>query len=244
MRRVLAAALVAVLVTGTAAWGQGGPTFDIEGYGGYGTPAKHGGSYDPWESYRDLEIKSLPDGYRADCSGISDTLNPPEDEGSGNPVIKVVIAGEPAEPGDYTRNGCQMWFSPRNIHNRLGPGSIGVRVDWPMDQSMAFTIRAKLDGRNPQAETVEFSDGTEAEVTPTYIPPEPEAEVYIGWDGHPVDCDPGTVAVPAIVMTWPPSQGFLENAEDYIIENDLGWKVTDDGQWTWGPITVYACEVV
>ncbi|MDE0649331.1 MAG: hypothetical protein OXI12_03190, partial [Gammaproteobacteria bacterium] len=100
---------------------------DIEPLDRYGTPCEEG-RIDPSDSYCDLEIVHAD--TPGECDGVSDTLNPPE-PGSGDPVIRVYVDDEPAEPGDYQRNRCEIWLRPYRIHQRFGGESVGVRIDWP-----------------------------------------------------------------------------------------------------------------
>ena len=232
-----------MVIAADAAVGQTEP-FTVEPLDDYGSPCDS--TVEPWDTFCDLAIQPHQTNM-ADCSGISDTLNPPE-PGSGSAVVRVVVAGEPAEPGDYTRSGCEIWLRPDRIHQRLGTDSIGVRVDWPTNGSLAFTIRAKLEGRDPDP----------ANGDPNYIAPQPADVGAIEFDGTPIPAD----KLDAACDQWTSPSGWvyvaywvpvleIDAADDedgdggYRPVPGQGWVSHD---WSTDPptplpaVTIYACS--
>ena len=234
MKRLLIGVAALALAIPAVAWAaeyDDGAGFTIQPQDRYQTPARDGGAYDPWDSYRDLIIMTPNADWAAhQCDGISDTLNPPE-PGSGSPVISVVVDDDPAQRGDYTRSGCELWIHPDRIHQRLGPGSIGVRVDWPLNRSMAFTIRGKVDGRDPAEE-----DGG----ADSYVSPDFDESTAVNSEGAPLtaeelaeSCDDWTWGDVTYWAYWIP-----------VMEVEAGDWAPVDGQWVKvdTPHTVYTCS--
>ena len=200
----------------------------VEALDAYGSPCDD--TVEPWDSFCDLVIVRSDGGL--DCSKISDTLNPPE-PGSGSAVVRVVVAGEPAEPGDYTRSGCEIWLRPDRIHQRLGTDSIGVRVDWPTNGSLAFTIRAKLDGRDPDP----------ANGDPNYIAPQPADVGAIEFDGTPIPA----ADLDAACDQWTSPSGWVYVAYWVpVLEIAAGDYRPVAGSWIIPnpapAVTIYACS--
>ena len=184
MRTTTVTLVIAALLALAPAPAQAQVEIDVVPDGKYGTPCGQGSQPEPWEPYCDLKITGASDGA---CTKVSDTLNPPE-PGSGSAVVRVTVGGDPAVHGDYTRNGCELWLHPDRIHQRLGPGSVGVRINWPMDQQIDLVVRGKFDGRDPQDSQEAVDEGVSD--APPYVAPEsPTSTVdavdvlYPGFDG-------------------------------------------------------------
>ncbi len=208
----------------------------VEADGAYGDPCVHGSAVDPWDWWCDLLIVGAS---TDDCSKVSDTLDPPE-PGSGDAVIRVMVDDEPAQEGDYDRRGCEMSIRPDRIHRRLGPGSVGVRVEWPGGW-LAVTIRAKLDGRDPLRVQVGTepnetnSDGDpqpQYETEPAYVGPSALNAKAIAWDGTPLTdaepCADGAMWVPVLEIA----------AGDYRPEPGFGWIIPNPAP----AVTIYTCS--
>ena len=181
MKTITTTLAVAALLALAPATAQAQVEIDVVPDGKYGTPCGQGSQPDPWEPYCDLKITGASDGA---CTKVTDALVKLPKAGSGNGVVRVTVGGDPAVHGDYTRNGCELWLHPDRIHQRLGPGSVGVRIDWPLDQQIDLTVRGKFDGRDPQDSQEAVDQGVSD--APVYIEPEapPSDGFYPGFDGN------------------------------------------------------------
>ena len=239
--------VVGLLWGGLSVMAEGDVLQDVRGLDTYNTPCVDTDIHtdvrvNPWDSYCDLEIVHT-DGGITQCHGISDTLNPPE-PGSGDPVIRVVVDDDPAQRGDYTRMGCEIWIHPDRIHRRINDGAVGVRVDWPTNRSLAFVITDKIDGVDPQP--VDDPNTEEVEVdTPMYIGPQPTNDTH----KH-VDSAGKTVIPGEVCESWmSPGSGWTYYAFYVPIMEVSGtapnnWAPNEDGDWVQVtiPYTIYTCS--
>lgn len=232
VKRLLIGVVALALAVPAVAWaGEYEARFTIEPLDAYGTPC--GGDVEPWDSYCDMEIVMLGD-YKTPTVDLD--LSP----------ITIRIEGERIRTGRFlTQMGAELWFHPDRIHRAYGPGSVGVLILWGQqddDESFAFTIRGKVDGRDPQPvkvgeeEPEPGSDVDEGEMvdqfeTETYIPAQPDAK-KIKWDGSDfveAECPTGTFGVPVLE-----------------IPEGEWWPVGENGQWVEitenNPHTVYTCS--
>ncbi|MDE0605049.1 MAG: hypothetical protein OXI18_11655 [bacterium] len=218
---LLVAALVFVTAINVAATE---PVFDLQPTDAYGSPCPEG-RVDPSDSYCDMEIVHAD--TPGECDGVSDTLNPP-DKDSGSAVIRVVVGGEPAEPGDYQRYRCELWFRPYRIHQRFGGESVGVRIDWPLNQVFAFTVGKEL----VVSPTVDDGD---VEYYSEYVPPSMTTTTSTTIP-MPVEDAPEAPNVEP-VWSWNP-----EN--DQTVNGGWAWLDCSGDSFTWNGQTWYAYPTV
>ncbi len=236
--RVVGVGLLVVAWLWAGPVGSAETTYKIVGWDQYGTPAHHEGLVDHWDHYADVKIVApswvasdpwgSPYKCQADLPGDNDTCKGLQVD-ADNSSIRVFIDDERIYTGQFlTQMRCELWFHPDRIHWEYGPGSVGVRIDYGINQWHGFTVRGKLEDVNPPG-------GAESYVSPDAAEPdvgEDNTPVYIGWDGNPLKwdedplepCPPGASPYPLIELQSVPHEDFGDNfTGDY-------------------PVTVYTCS--
>lgn len=215
-----------LIITGASVANAEPAITGISPYDGYGSPCDD--TVEAWDAYCDLLIE----GPAEQCTKITDPLINPPSEHSGQGVVQVFVAGDPAQPGEYSRHGCEIWVHPDRIHQRLGPGSVGVRIDWVPNGSLAFTVKAKVDGRDPDPE----------EGDPTYIsPPEDEVKHIDHW-GNTVT--PGEQCDTFTWGEWTYTAHMVPVLEVTGVAPNIWAPAGPGGTWVavTTPHTVYSCS--
>lgn len=213
--------------------------FGIEPQPRYQTPCTTDRSVDPADHYCDVIIvgtealynggpSTYADHYRDhQCDGIS-VHGTGLGEVSGG-AIRIYIDDAPPQPGDYTRMGCEIWFHPDRIHQRVG--SVGVRIDWYWGndgQSYAFAIG------DPPPSAVRETTPTTTTTVPGAVTPDC-VETYCNWELKELACEDVQ-----ILAWWNPSIVLAQAYPYKVVTLPAGDLY--NGMWLAVDVDIYTCS--